>query len=158
VIEVTGFMNELPLFRFIRKGDGFTSLTGEKLTENQLLQAMDEVVEQERVRVEHYTMCCDEKNYVYKLFVEFAEGTDQRGKQAFAAALDGRLKLINPEYECKRGSERLAAPILCELPRGSYELVKNTLVARGMAREGQYKSVYLQRKPEVLAIYEEVAA
>ncbi|MBW2275973.1 MAG: GH3 auxin-responsive promoter family protein, partial [Deltaproteobacteria bacterium] len=152
------FMNQLPLFKFIRKGDGFTSLTGEKLNENQLLQAMDEVVEQEQVDVEHLTMCCDEKKLLYKLFVEFAEGTDDQRKQAFNAALDNRLKVINPEYESKRGSERLAAPILCQLPVGSYERVKDTLVARGMAREGQYKSVYLQRKPEVLAIYEEMAS
>jgi hypothetical protein len=119
---------------------------------------MDEVVEQTGIDVEHYTMCCDEKSYVYKLFVEFIGDVDAGHKQAFAEALDQRLKTINPEYECKRGSERLAAPILCELPRDSYERVKDTLVARGMAREGQYKSVYLQRKPEVLAVYEEVAA
>jgi len=157
VIEVTGFYNELPLFRFIRKGDGFTSLTGEKLTETQLLQAVDEVVAAEQTRVEHFTMCCDEQRYVYKLFVEFGEGTDGALKQRFSSAVDERLKSINPEYDCKRGSERLAPPILCELPPDSYERVKNLLVERGMAREGQYKSVYLQRKPQVLAVYEEVA-
>jgi hypothetical protein len=158
VIEVTGFYNQVPLFKFVRKGDGFTSLTGEKLTETQLLQAMDEVVAQTGVEVEHYTMCCDERSYVYKLFVEFRGEVEAGDKLAFTRALDDRLKVINPEYECKRGSERLAAPILCELPRDSYERVKDALVARGMAREGQYKSVYLQRKPEVLAVYEEVAA
>jgi len=38
IIEVTGHYNQIPLFRFIRKGDGFTSLTGEKLTETQVLE------------------------------------------------------------------------------------------------------------------------
>lgn len=157
VIEVTGFYNQVPLFKFIRKGDGFTSLTGEKLTETQLLQAVEETMEQDRIGVEHFTMCCDEKNLLYKLFVEFDESTSDQVKQGFIKAMDDRLKAINPEYEGKRGSERLAAPILVELPADSYELVKNILVARGMAREGQYKAVYLQRKPEVLAIYEEIA-
>jgi hypothetical protein len=36
--------------------------------------------------------------------------------------------------------------------------MKSELISRGMAREGQYKVVYLQRKPEVLEVLENIAA
>ncbi len=157
IIEVVGFYNQLPLFRFLRKGSGFTSLTGEKLTETQLLKAMEDTSKEKNLPIKHYTLCCDEKNLCYKLFIEFPQGTDQTAKPSFVKGIDESLKTINPEWECKRGSERLAAPLLFELPPNSYEAVKNELVARGMAREGQYKMVYLQRKPEILSVLEEIA-
>ncbi len=157
IIEVVGFYNQVPLFRFLRKGEGFTSLTGEKLTETQLIDAMDDTCKKQSLQVKHFTLCCDEKNLCYKLFIEFPGDTNKEMKTSFAKELDECLKSINEEYECKRGSDRLAAPLLFELPDNSYELVKSELIERGMAREGQYKVIYLQRKPVVLDILESVA-
>ncbi|MCP4604218.1 MAG: GH3 auxin-responsive promoter family protein [Proteobacteria bacterium] len=158
VIEVTGFYNQIPMFRFLRKGAGFASLTGEKITETQVLEAMERARRQEGIDIRHFNLCCDEKSLCYKLFVELDPTAGERAGEYILEALDDQLQKINPEYECKRGSERLAVPILQELPEGSYEMVKNELVSRGMAREGQYKSIYLERKPEVLAVYEQIAA
>lgn len=157
IIEVTGFYNQIPLFTFVRKGDGFTSITGEKLTEAQLLQAVEQTRARLRIPVEYFTLCCDEKELRYKLFVEFAPDCDQSSKAAFVSAVDSALETINPEYDCKRGSNRLAAPTLYELPADSYELVKSALVAKGLAREGQYKVVYLQRKPQVLQLLHQLS-
>lgn len=157
IIEVTGTYNQVPLFRFIRKGAGFTNLTGEKLTETQVLEAVDRVRVSSGIDVPNFTMCCDEANLCYKLYVEFPRNVQNGSKQAFADALDTTLRTINPEYDCKRGSERLAAPLLKELPPESYEALKTTLVNRGMAREGQYKVVYLQRKAAVLEVLEGMA-
>jgi hypothetical protein len=158
VIEVVGYYNQIPLFRFLRKGAGFTSLTGEKITETQVLEAMGRAQEAEGVDVRHFNLVCDEESLSYRLFLEVDQSAGEGAGERILRALDRKLAEINPEYECKRGSERLAAPILRELPAGSYELVKDALIARGMAREGQYKSIYLERKPEVLAVYEEIAA
>ncbi len=157
IIEVTGFYNQIPLFTFIRKGDGFTSLTGEKLTETQLLQAVEQTRTHVQIPVEYFTLCCDEHELRYKLFVEFAAECPPDRKTAFVDAVDSALQRINPEYASKRGSNRLAAPTFYELPPDSYELVKSALVARGLAREGQYKVVYLQRKRPVLDLLEQLA-
>ena len=157
LMEVTGHYNQVPLFRFIRKGDGFTSLTGEKLTETQVLEAMDRTRQSEGLDVPYFTLCCDEKELCYKLFLEFPPDSAAERKEAFVQALDGCLKTINPEYDTKRDSGRLAAPVVHELPGDALERVKATMVARGMAREGQYKMVYLQRKPEVIKLLEELA-
>jgi hypothetical protein len=157
IVEITGRYNQVPLFRFVRKGDGFSSLTGEKLTETQVLEAMDRIRERQQLAVQYFTLCCDEKNLCYKLFCEFPEGVSAGQKDAFGKALDETLRVINPEYESKRGSNRLAAPALFNLPPDSYERVKEEMVAQGIAREGQYKVVYLQRKPQVLAILERLS-
>jgi len=157
IIEVTGFYNQVPLFDFIRKGDGFTSLTGEKLTETQVIEAMERTGRILDVQFEYFTMCCDEKNLCYRLFVEFSNGTPGEKRRIFEEEIDCRLAEINPEYESKRGSGRLPAPVLIELPARSYERVKDTLVACGMVSEGQYKTMYLQRKPQLLAVLEDIS-
>ena len=119
---------------------------------------MDRARVEQKLAVPHFTLCCDEAKLCYKLFIEFPAATPAERRTGFVDAFDRVLKGINPEYEAKRGSKRLAAPTVHELPENSYELIKEALVSRGMAREGQYKVVYLQRKPQVLAILDELAA
>ena len=40
LVEVTGFFHQTPLLRFVQKGKGVTSLTGEKLYEAQMIEAV----------------------------------------------------------------------------------------------------------------------
>lgn len=156
IIEVTGHYNQVPLFKFIQKGEGITTLTGEKLSEEQVMQAIDEVKKELGVSVEFYVMFCDEKDLCYKFFVEFGAGTDVSKEEAFSSGVDNKLRTINPEYEAKRGSQRLDAPTLYELEEGSYEKYKESLVDGGIAREGQYKDVYLTKKREFLGFLEKL--
>jgi hypothetical protein len=156
IVEVAGFYNRTPLIRFVQKGEGVTSLTGEKLSEAQVIQAVSEAGRETGVAVEHFTMVCDEKELVYKLFVEYGAATPAPRKAALADAVDRRLRAINPEYEAKRGSRRLHAPQAFELCTNAHELVKEGLVSRGSASVGQYKDLYLTRKPVVLEILEEL--
>lgn len=154
IIEVTGHFNNTPLFKFIQKGEGITTLTGEKLSEEQVMQAIDEVKMGQGVPVEFYVMFCDEKDLCYKFFVEFGAGTDAEKKEAFSSGVDNKLRELNPEYEAKRGSQRLDAPLLYETVKDSYEKFKKALVDAGIAREGQYKDVYLTKKRELLGYLE----
>ncbi len=157
LVEVIGFYNELPLFRFIRKGEGVTSLTGEKITEPQVIQATAEAADVTGARVHFYTLFCDERAGKYRLFVEFDHDCTPRDRKKFASAFDERMRLINREYEIKRGSHRLGAPALEELRSGSYELLKESLIANGFAREGQYKESFLRRRAELLPLYTKLA-
>ena len=43
LVEVTGFFHRTPLLRFVQKGKGVTSLTGEKLYEAQAIEAVQDV-------------------------------------------------------------------------------------------------------------------
>jgi hypothetical protein len=156
IVEIVGYYNRVPLFKFIQKGEGITTLTGEKISEEQVMQAIDEVKKEQGVAVEFYVMFCDEKDLCYKLFVEFGAGTDASAKEAFCSGVDNRLRVLNPEYEVKRGTKRLDAPILYEIEENSYERFKESLVDAGIAREGQYKDVYLTKKRELLGFLEKL--
>ena len=68
------------------------------------------------------------------------------------------MKQINREYESKRGSKRLPLPRIHRLPPNSVERVRSERIARGMGKAGQYKDVYLTRKPQLIQILEVIAA
>lgn len=156
IVKVTGFYNQFPLFEFVQKGEGITSLTGEKLSELQVMQALDRVSADSGDEIEFYTMFCDTPNFLYKLFVEFSDRISTVKKSRFAHMVDDQLKSINPEYCAKRESGRLDAPVLMEMGPNSYEAIKYRLLLKGKTREGQYKISCLRKDPEIQRVYESV--
>jgi hypothetical protein len=158
LIEVRGFYHQMPLIAFIRKGEGMTSLTGEKLSEIQVMQAIDDVAHNLNLTIPFFTMFCDEEAMRYILFVEFPSNTSRHNKDIFGLEFDIRLREINPEYEIKRGSQRLDAPILKELLPDSYTRFKEMLITRGLARDGQFKDAYLRTKQFFLPILNELSS
>jgi hypothetical protein len=154
IIKVKGFYNQFPLFEFIQKGEGVTSLTGEKLSEAHVIKAVTEAASAKNIQVEFYMMYCDQKQFVYKLYTEFKPGTPQKLKLAFADSVDEHLKFINPEYTAKRDSKRLQTPVLLEIKDNSYEMLKSRLLAEGKAREGQYKISCLTKDSIISGILE----
>ena len=156
IIKVTGFYNQFPLFEFLQKGEGVTSLTGEKLSELHVIQAIDAASRAKNVGIEFYTMFCDEKSFGYKLYVEFALHVTQAQKHAFITSVDEHLKYVNPEYSTKRGSNRLHAPLLIELKQNSYEKLKAHQLSEGRVREGQYKISYLRKDTLMQNVFDTV--
>lgn len=158
IIKVKGFYNQFPLFEFVQKGEGVTSLTGEKLSEAHVIKAVSEAVTAKNIQVEFYAMYCDQKQFCYKLYTEFKPGTLQKLKRSFADSVDEHLKFINPEYSAKRDSKRLHAPVLLELKDNSYEMLKSRLLAEGRVREGQYKVSCLTKDCFISGILEGLRA
>lgn len=156
IVEVVGWYNGVPLFTFIQKGEGVTSLTGEKLSEVQVVQAVDEAAAGLSLRIPFFTLFCDEENLCYRLFVEFEAGVEGSLKNAFLKAFDRVTKKLNPEYEIKRESNRLAEPYLEELVPDSSEKFKEILIQQGLARDGQYKESFLAKKKIVGKILDSI--
>lgn len=154
IVCVKGFYNQFPLFEFIQKGEGITNLTGEKLSESQVIQAIDAASRAGQIHVEFYTMFCDPKNYIYKLYVEFPKQVSEFAQQAFIRSVDEHLKFINPEYSAKRGSKRLKQPILHNLVPNSYEKLKSRLLLDGLVREGQYKVSCLRSDEKLRQLFD----
>jgi hypothetical protein len=146
VVEVTGFHNQFPMIKFLYKGQGVTSLTGEKLSEEQTILAVNAAAGDTGHIAEFFTLICNEAECAYTLYVEFSPPhLGQLAIRAFSKAFDDYLKEVNIEYNSKRLTGRLAAPGLKLLPAGSYELLKQKLNERRTIREGQYKVSYLRR-------------
>ncbi len=140
LIEVTDFHGKTPIIQFIRKGMGISSITGEKITEEQVLTAFRQVTRQLNLDcIKHFTAevkLCLPPYYV--CFVELDEPLPQSVQEEFVRLFDQSLCSQNPEYEEKRTSHRLAMPRMESLPAGTYKNLRQQRVTEG-APEAQVK-------------------
>jgi hypothetical protein len=139
LIEVTGHYNATPTIRFLQKGRGVTSLTGEKLSESQVIQAVAESLEAVGRTAGFFKMLACPTARRYTLYVE--------GGAPDARAVDERLCRLNIEYAAKRRSGRLAAVHVVRLRAGAGEAYRQHCLDRGQ-RETQFKMDYLEQSTD----------
>lgn len=140
LVRVTGHLGRTPLLRFVQKGRGVTSLTGEKLYEAQFLAALAEVAASANLQPALALALADENRGGYDVYLE-CDG-ERPAAATLGAALDAALARHNPEYASKRAGERLASPRLCWLRAGTHDALRAWRCARGQ-REAQFKLVSL---------------
>ena len=141
VVRVTGWFHAVPLLKFMQKGKGVTSITGEKLYESQILAAVSGAMTRLGLNARFVMMLADEEARGYRLYVEPDSAPGARAER-LAEEVDARLRKLNVEYEGKRESERLAAPRAAWLRPETGETYKRHCVAQGQ-REGQFKCAAL---------------
>lgn len=142
LVEVSGYFNATPLFRFVQKGKGVTNLTGEKLYESQVIDAVNEVCKKINLTSSFYMLVADEQTMGYHLFIEL-ESTMPADTLTLSTMVDTKLGELNIEYQAKRESGRLAQLSMTLLKRGTAEAYKNACLRLGQ-REGQYKPTVLK--------------
>ena len=123
LVRVTGFLNETPMVEFLGKGNRFANLTGEKISEHQVTEAIDLVAKRISQPMTAYAMapCWDETQPYYGLFLEEADVANANLLGRFLRMLDEVLAQLNVEYAAKRASGRLG-PIRVEvLPTGTWQ-------------------------------------
>jgi hypothetical protein len=141
VVRVTGFHNKTPLIEFLGKGRRFANLTGEKLSEHHVTQAMTRASEAARQLVSTYALapCWDDAQPFYGLFVEEDNTVVADGMARFVEALDRALCELNVEYAAKRQSGRLGPVRVEVLPAGAWgEWDRKRIASTGGSAE-QYK-------------------
>jgi len=148
VVKVTGFLHATPLLKFMQKGKGVTNITGEKLYEAQVLQAVRESMAAIGRTARFVMMLADEDARCYRLYVE-ADPGPALDANALAQATDARLAALNLEYQAKRESERLAPIEARWLGADTGEVYKQHCVRQGQ-REGQFKMVSLDYRRKFL--------
>ena len=153
LVEVTGFFHRTPLLRFIQKGKGVTSLTGEKLYEGQAIDAVLETRGKYGVTSSFFLLVADEKISAYQLFVESDDG-GRSDAQGFVAAVDRRLGELNIEYHGKRLSGRLGPLTIAWLKRGAADAYKSACIRAGQ-REGQFKPSVLQYRKDLILSFDD---
>ncbi len=151
LIRVTGIVHRMPLVRFLQKGKGVTNITGEKLYESQVLEAVTRVMA-DMGRVARFVMAlADESARRYRLYVEprFAPAAaDTRtAARQLAVQVDTHLQALNIEYRAKRESGRLEPLLAFWLRAGTEAAFREACVAQGQ-REGQLKTVALAYRAE----------
>jgi len=137
-----------PSLSFLQKGRGVTNITGEKLSEHQVITAGSRAIADAGLTSSGYMFLADEDAARYEILVE-CDGEVYLGDLAEAA--DQHLQAVNSEYADKRASNRIYSPIARRLKAGTMNALRDESVAKGV-REAQYKPVVLDYKRDWSAI------
>ncbi|MBQ2542398.1 MAG: GH3 auxin-responsive promoter family protein [Bacteroidales bacterium] len=139
LVEVGGMYEKTPTIHMVGKVNGIVSLTGEKLYEPQFIEAVHQAEEETKIKTKFFVGFADVNESDYHFYFEFAdEETTQETADMFANVVDEKLRAINIEYESKRASFRLNAPIAHRLQKNAYSRFKSACLEDGM-RDGQFK-------------------
>ena len=142
IVEACGRFHDTPCIRFVQKGTGVTNITGEKLYESQVIEAVRAAEESLGQLSVFFVMFADAQSAVYRLFIEWPEA-EARQVELLRAAVESELYARNVEYEQKRKSGRLRPLEIAPLQRSAGHAYKQHYVDRGR-REIQFKIVALQ--------------
>jgi hypothetical protein len=137
-VEVTGRFNQTPTLRFVQKGKGVTNITGEKLYEHQVIEAVEQVLKSRGIVSDFFVMLACVEASRYTLCLE--QGATTVDVQV---ALEARLGDLNIEFKAKRASGRLQPVRVLQLRLGTGEAYRQHCVSRGQ-REAQFKFIRLQ--------------
>lgn len=121
VVRCVGFHGSTPLLEFLHKGAHISNVTGEKISESQVVSAVRTCAEQMRVELEHFTVSPfwgDPPRY--RLLVEERDLPRPASGAQLAERVDRQLQQLNCEYREKRNSGRLAPMTWLPLPAATW--------------------------------------
>lgn len=146
IVRTSGRIEATPGLRFIQKGKGVTSITGEKLYEGHVLEAIKNAEQSHEFASAFFVMLADRTNSVYELFLETTEDL-KHPLEEVREYIDSRLCELNIEYSSKLSSGRLKPLVLRPLKGGTGETFKKKCLEAGQ-KESQFKIIALQYKDE----------
>ena len=139
LVRVVDYHHNTPVIQFVRKGQGISSITGEKLAESQVTGALMRALQRSGAEIAHFTACVEwGEPPRYQFFVEAAAPLSQEQRLGFLDAMERALCEENVEYEAKRDSQRLGYPVLKIVAPGTYDRYRAGRAAQGAA-EAQIK-------------------
>ncbi len=145
VVRVTDFREQTPVIEFLYRAGSTCSLTGEKLTEEQVVRAVDAL----DLSLEGYLLVPAKDGFPRYILLAESSTLDHHA----SSALDAALKKQNIEYAAKRDSLRLEAPEVWWVRAGSFAKRRAARIAAG-ANDAQIKPQILSRKAELLDDFE----
>jgi len=145
VVRVVRLQGRTPVVEFLHRAGSTCSLTGEKLTEDQVTAAVSDVAEQLGLAVESFTLAPAKHGFPhYVAMIELQREADRSVLAELPRRLDEALEQHNMEYGSKRSSQRLAAPELWLVRPGGYEARRRQRLAGGTS-DSQLKPTHLTR-------------
>lgn len=157
LIEVTGLYGTIPTIRFLQKVNGIVSMTGEKIHESQFINAVTQAESETGMKTRFYVAFADINESRYHFYYDFLDSsTTQEQAEAFTSKVDAALKKFNLEYEAKRDSFRVKDGVTHLLKENAFEDFKIASIAKGMARDGQFKMNLLMQDEKRHAMFKEL--
>ena len=156
LVRVTGFRKRTPEIMFERRAGAVLSATGEKVTEDQVVGAMETAATNGPL-LNGFSLTWEMVNGTarYVLAIECSAGGSYKGHRLamlrerirqLLAVFDDELMHRNCEYQTKRDDGRIAFPRAVLLAERSYENLRSKLAAAGKP-ENQIKPPVLVHPP-----------
>lgn len=160
VVRCTGFFGATPVLEFRHKGAHMSSITGEKLAESQVVEAVNQAAQKWDLPLGLFTLTpewSDPPGYVLFLLVESPSDAENAEKlNRFAHEVEGGLSSRNVEYREKRESGRLKAIQIRPLPADRWIEFTKTRQSRSGGSPEQYKHPCLLPDPEFQGVFKQM--
>ncbi len=140
LIRVVDFYNQTPMIEFLNKGAHISSITGEKLTERQVIEATEKLTTLIGEKIENFSLqpvWADPPYYEFTVEKSVIKNNDK-----LAELLDNILAEINIEYGSKRKTHRLGK-IKVRTVEDGYFYRDDIQKLKKMGRSEQYKRKFL---------------
>ena len=121
VVQCVDYHGQAPILKFLNKGAHFSSFTGEKLSEFQVVSAVKQTFAELEMPVEHFTVApvMNDNRPGYVLLVE--PSSHRPSDREFVNCVEGNIKRLNIEYADKLDSGRLLPMTVQEVPTGTWD-------------------------------------
>jgi len=140
-VRVADSLGDSPVFEFLCRGLQTANITGEKITEDQVVEAMRRASERASAGPQRFVV---QGRFTgtpfYELRLERMDGLDCAG---LAELVDDALSELNVEYRSKRKSGRLGPIRAIKLAPGTLERREKEEIRKRRGRSEQYKHQYL---------------
>lgn len=140
----------------VQKINGIVSITGEKLYEQQFIEAVHKAERAHALKTRFFAGFADVEKSRYDFFFEFEKPVDKNTAMRFTELVDNILQDFNTEYAAKRKSLRLKEPKTYRLTNDSYREYKKASLKKGM-RDGQFKVVHLMQDKKKETIFKNLS-
>jgi hypothetical protein len=144
LVRCVGFHGKAPMIEFLNKGAHFSSLTGEKLSEFQVVAAVAEAQRALGLHLRSFLLLptWGEPPF-YSLLVEETDLPDAAAAQRLADEVEAELARRNVEYDNKRATLRLGPVRTRRIAAGSWSEFQRRRLARSGGTVEQYKQPHL---------------
>ena len=149
VVRCVGFQGEAPLLEFLNKGKNFANITGEKLSEYQVIRAAEKTFAELAMPIDFFTLApVLDPQPGYVLLLE--QNTHQGARPNLRRSFKQNLAQLNEEYAEKCASGRLLPIQVRQVPPNTWHRMRAEKTgARGNFEE--YKHVCLTQDLSTVA-------
>lgn len=154
LVRCVGFHGRAPVIEFLNKGAHISSLTGEKLSEHQVIAAVQAAQQDVELRLSSYLLLPSwGEPPFYSLLVEQGDLAVPGAAERLAASVERHLRSHNVEYASKRDTLRLGPVRTIRVSDGAWSEFQKRRLARSGGTVEQYKQPHLIPDIEALASF-----
>ena len=157
LVRCVGYHGQAPLIEFLNKGAHYSSLTGEKLSEHQVIAAVEAAQRTAGVHLRSYLLLptWDDPPF-YSLLVEESDLTSSATQERLAVAVELELQAQNVEYVSKRNTLRLGPVRILRVANGSWAEFQKRRLANSGGTVEQYKQPHLVPDLDLIASFRQL--